>query len=143
MYWSINFLWFLIFFIFLFWFKQIIFLNVSLWFIKVKKNNVGGLFQLRGYYKSFVYVYTMEIMSLVMIHHRFLLSNNQVGNIFSWASSECCSFISVHRLVHRPYKRWDPVNAPDPLCSYRLPLWYCDHKQFTRGGILVLMVRNY
>lgn len=114
---------------------------------KVKEENkFSVLFQLSDYCRSFVYVYTMEmyISSPVMRQHNFLLSNIELGTFFFQVllSSAALSFQFIYS--HRgPDKRWDLVNTTDPLCSPRLPLWYCDHKQCTIGGILVLIVHNY
>lgn len=85
----------------------------------------------------------MYIMSSAVIHHGFSLASNHVRNSFSSAPFKCCSSISMHLLVHRPDKRWDLVNTPDSFCSHQLPLWYCDHEQYTIGGVWGLIVHNY
>lgn len=63
-----------------------------------------------------------------MMHHSFLLSNHQVGNVFFQVllSSAALSFQFIYSHTG-PDKRWDLVNTPDPLCSHRLLLWGCDH----------------
>lgn len=81
----------------------------------------------------------MYIMSSAIIHHGVSLSNNQVRNIFS---SAALPFQCIYWYT-RPEKRWDLVNTPDSLCAHQLPLWYCDHEQYTIGGVWGLIVHNY
>ena len=73
----------------------------------------------------------------------FLFPITKLGTFFPvLLSSAALPFQCIYWYT-RPDKRWGLVNTPDSLCAHQLPLWYCDHEQYTIGGVWGLIVHNY